>query len=220
MNSTEIMVEAIKQGHFSDVQTLLESEPGLAGARTADGISIIMLAAYYQEPEIARLLAERAASLDIFEASTIGNLSVVQELVLKNPELVTTCSADGYPPLGLACFFGHQPVAAFLLSAGAQVNQPSENRMQVMPLHAAVARMDVDIARLLLMAGADPNARQADDFTPLHGAAQNGQLEMVELLLEFGADPGVLKSDGKTALDLAAEFQHPVVVEFLKKHKT
>ena len=52
------------------------------------------------------------------------------------------------------------------------------------------ARADViDIMRLLLRFGADPNQRGVNDYTPLHMAVAEGNLPAVRLLLESGADP-------------------------------
>ena len=60
-----------------------------------------------------------------------------------------------------------------------------------MPLHSAAATQDPEvryaIAKLLLEAGADPNARQQDEYTPLMAADQHGDTRLRELLLEHGA---------------------------------
>ena len=95
--------------------------------------------------------------------------------------------------------------ARLLVESGADVNTPSGNAQRVAPLHSAAAAQDVEIARLLLERGADPNARQAGGFTPLHTAGENGQIEIIRLLLEHGANPAVQAADGKSPADLARE---------------
>jgi ankyrin repeat protein len=77
--------------------------------------------------------------------------------------------------------------------------------MAIQPLHAAVAGDHLGIARLLLEAGADPNAVQQDSFRPLHGAAQNGNVGIVRLLLDHGADPTLSDAQGRAARALAEE---------------
>jgi ankyrin repeat protein/uncharacterized glyoxalase superfamily protein PhnB len=56
-------------------------------------------------------------------------------------------------------------------------------------LHTAAQRAHLDVVRLLLELGADPNAREAGDNTyPLHWAAANRCLDAVRLLLDAGGD--------------------------------
>jgi ankyrin repeat protein/catechol 2,3-dioxygenase-like lactoylglutathione lyase family enzyme len=56
-------------------------------------------------------------------------------------------------------------------------------------LHAAAKSGRIDVVRLLLDYGADPNAREAGDNTyPLHWAAAGRQLEIVRALLDAGGD--------------------------------
>ncbi len=213
INST--FLAAVQHGDLEQVTTLLDQDPALANARAENGLSAVLLAAYYGRPAIARLLAERRGSLDIFEASAVGNLERVKTLIGEHPALANALAPDGFQPLGLASFFGHYEVARFLVEKGAEVNAPSQNPQQVTPLHSAAASRSLEIARMLLEHGADPNARQNDDFTPLHEAAANGQLELVELLLAHGADINLSQKPGQTALAFAQQAGHPEVVSFL-----
>jgi ankyrin repeat protein len=96
-------------------------------------------------------------------------------------------SADGFPPVALAAFFGHPNVVRLLLDRGADPNQQAQNAMQVRAIHAAVARRSAEIVRMLLDAGADPNARQQGGYTPMDAAVQNGDQEIIALLVKHGA---------------------------------
>ena len=60
------------------------------------------------------------------------------------------------------------------------------------------------IVRLLLRAGADPNAPDDNGLTPLHWGAENSNPMVVTHLLEAGADVRARDNDGYTALHWAA----------------
>jgi ankyrin repeat protein len=83
------------------------------------------------------------------------------------------------------------------------------------PLAVVITWGDVDAARLLLEAGADPNARLEIDETALHRAASFDQLEIAQLLLEKGADPNVRDRDGLTPLDWAKIGNSQAVINLL-----
>ena len=55
---------------------------------------------------------------------------------------------------------------------------------------------------VLLKAGADPNARTANNWTPLHGVAKWGRPETIRVLLDSGADPAAVNDMGETPFDL------------------
>jgi len=222
MSANRDLLEAVKAGDVERVKPLIESDPALVNAADESGNSAVLLAVYYGRKTILELLLSHGPELSLFEASAAGDGERVKALLGEDPDLemdrVNSFAHDGFTPLGLASFFGHGDVVELVLSRGAEVNLASANRMQVMPLHSAVAGRHAGIARTLLEHGADVNAAQQDGFVPLHEAAQNGQLDMIELLLDYGADVGAKNADGLTALAIAVQEGHAGAAELLRQH--
>src|SRR5262249_50192683 len=71
------------------------------------------------------------------------------------------------------------------------------------PLLHAIHKRQGDAARLLVLCGADCNARGDRGLAPLIMAAGDGSLGIVRLLLPAGADPRAETRDGVTALTMA-----------------
>lgn len=71
------------------------------------------------------------------------------------------------------------------------------------PLHLAATNPNIAPLKVLLAAGANVNAEDADGATPLHMAAYTNRIENAKALLEAGADVHAQSSSGRTALMLA-----------------
>jgi uncharacterized protein len=211
----DTLFDAIKAGDIAQVRDLLATDSALANARDANGLSAVLTSAYYQQPTITAALLAAEPVLDLFEAAAAGASARLNELLAADPQQANAIAPDGFSPLGLAAFFGHAESARILLEHGANPALASQNSMQVMPLHSAVAGQHLAIAEALLAHGAPVNAAQSDAFTPLHGAAQNGQISMIQLLLAHGADPAARTSAGKTPRDLAIDEGHEEAAKLL-----
>ena len=148
---------------------------------------LILTAAYQGQPVIAAALATAKGELDIFEGVVTGNLEEVKLNVEYNPAALNDFARDGFTALQLAAFFGQEEIAHYLLEAGANVHAVAQNKMQIQPLHAALANNNFSITKAILEHGADANAQQQDGFTPLMAAVQHKNEALIELLRSFGA---------------------------------
>lgn len=87
------------------------------------------------------------------------------------------------------------------------------------PLISAATYDAVEIAQLLIRAGADANLGNGEGYTPLMFAALNKHAGTVRYLLSVGAKVDVCAPNGFTALHLAVSAESIVVVKALLKAK-
>ena len=213
----DALIAAVQAGDTARVRELLAEDATLAEARNDAGVSALMLSRYHGSPdELTSALREARDDVDVFEAATLGEVERVEQWLNDDQDLLNVRSADGATALHFAAFFAQPETAKLLVHRGASVRAVSSTFGNVTPLHSAAAGGSADIVRALLVAGADPNARQNGGFTPLHGAAQNGDAQMARDLLEHGADPRLETDDGLTALAIAEEQGHDEVAALLR----
>jgi ankyrin repeat protein len=83
-------------------------------------------------------------------------------------------------------------------------------------LHWAVERDDIELADLLIRAGARVDARTREGVMPLQLAAVNGSAQMLDRLLKAGADPNApLTAASDTAVMMAARTGKPDAIRVL-----
>ncbi|HYW30540.1 MAG TPA: ankyrin repeat domain-containing protein [Gemmatimonas sp.] len=220
---TEIqrLAEAIVAGDITASEALLDAHPGLASSRTEGGESVVLMALYRGHTALAERLAS-GTETDACEAAALGNAARLQSILAKTAgstgaghrdtleaRPIHMFSSDGWTPLHLAGFFGHEEAAVVLLDGGASLDVLSTNSTANTPLHASLAgRVNDRLVKLLVGRGADVNARGAHGLTPLHLAASRGAEALVMLLLVHGADVNAATDDGRTASDIARERGH------------
>mmetsp|Transcript_23945 Transcript_23945/g.35149 ORF Transcript_23945/g.35149 Transcript_23945/m.35149 type:complete len:330 (+) Transcript_23945:62-1051(+) len=84
-----------------------------------------------------------------------------------------------------------------LLQEGVNANAVLSHK-QWTALHYAVEQSSIEKVRMLLLAGADPNAPTHNLRTPLHFAAIRGNITIIRMLCIAGAKPDVADSNGMT----------------------
>ena len=164
-------------------------------------------------------------------AAREGNLAALDTLLEAgaNPD---DSLPNGTSALGLATFNAQYDAAARLLEAGADPNARGQgwsalhqvvwtrrpNLGRNPPFPVPLGRLDgLDMARLLIERGADPNLPQEREprdgnrnmldrtgATPFLLAAKAADVPMMRLLADMGADPSITTANGATAMMAAA----------------
>jgi ankyrin repeat protein len=149
--------------------------------RDADGMLDAMHALYRGDTEAAYRLLPPDAELTAHEAATFGRIDRLRELLDENPARANEFSPDGFSPLHGAIFGGQEEAVRLLIEHGADLEAVSTASFaQVRPLGTAAFVRSAPLARILLEAGADPNAA-------METARENDDEAMIALLREFGA---------------------------------
>ena len=211
----EDIMNLLRGRQTAELIRALEADPSLIDYKDGNGTSLLLLSAYYRNPEVMQSIVERRKHFTFFEAAACGLLEPLREHVSQDAGLTNAFAPDGFTALGLAAYFGREDVVRFLLEHGARASLAAANGSCVAPIHSAVAAKDFSIARRLLDHGADVNAKQHGGYTPLHSAGLHGDLPMAELLLSYGADRSIRSDEGKTAYDMAQEKGHTALLGLL-----
>lgn len=70
------------------------------------------------------------------------------------------------------------------------------------PLHEACSNGFIDIARCLLLYGADLSETAHSGIRPVHEASESGSIDIFRLLLQYGADPQITTYNGNLNKEL------------------
>ncbi|MFN0108552.1 MAG: ankyrin repeat domain-containing protein [Blastocatellia bacterium] len=134
-------------------------------------------------------LRERGAYVDLNTAASIGDVTRVKQLLKRDPSLANKVSE----------------YVTYYIGSGA-------------PLKNAAARGHLEMVKLLLKHGADPNLPE-EGIAPrghaLYSAVANGHYEIAKLLLEHGAYPNPEVESSADALSRAISNNNQLMIELL-----
>lgn len=169
----EELIEAAKVGDEAAVRTIVSRAPALIRQRLPSGESALMTALYRGHQSVVQALIELGADVDVFAAAATGRLADLTR-ALDDRGVLNSYSFDGWTPLHLASFFGHEDAVRTLLDAGSTIDAISCNSLRNTPLHAAAAGRHTGVALLLLERGADGSIPDSGEYTALTIAEENG----------------------------------------------
>jgi len=132
--------------------------------------------------------------------------------------------ADDYAREAFHDVIERNDIKDFERLVGAYMNHPLGAVVLPDALRVAVIYSRVEMVKLLLKRGVNPNLlTTTTKYTPLMQAASSADLELVKLLLDAGAELNAQDQSGHTALDEAEMYTsssegHRTVAAFLREH--
>src|SRR5262249_3733705 len=209
----EVIAAAIRERDLAKMRTLLEADPTLVHAKDVRTNQPIHWAVMTRQLDVIDELLARGADLGAKRGDGAlpiqlsngdyhfrGWRDVPRNWSTTPAEVRTHLRAPGaYVDICTACFMGDlERVRELLGHDPSLANRPSEYLTYYAcsgtPLRNAASAGHLEIVKLLLQCGADPNLPE-EHIAPrghaLHSAVCNGHIEIVKLLLEHGAYPSV-----------------------------
>lgn len=198
-------------------------QPGLQVA--AGGLTPLMVAIWWGNDDIVRLLLEQGAKLEqsnrtldraVHVAAYTGQLPALQ-LLLDHRARIDYGDFWQSTPLHYAALYGRLELVQLLLGAGADMEAADEAGFT--PLLNAVEHDQLETVKYLLSQGANRRARTFGiGKGPLRVAATSNALKVAEHLLELGEKVDGELSDNMRPLHEAVSSGHPQMVTLLLQH--
>ncbi|MBN1974174.1 MAG: ankyrin repeat domain-containing protein [Sedimentisphaerales bacterium] len=175
------LCRSVGQGHIDTAALLISKGANINTLHY--GITLVNVAMMQHKDEMLKFLITKDLYIPpIHVSSYIGELTKVREYLSQGIN-VNLQDKGGFTPLQCAVLGGHKDIVDILLSNGAEVDLKDKNGLT--PLFLANT---IDMAVLLLGAGANPKTTNMFGNTMLHRAVNGRNMEIIELLLSQGVD--------------------------------
>jgi ankyrin repeat protein len=225
---TPLMFSA-REGDLDSARLLVAAGADV-NAIAADGKDALGLAVFNGNYELASFLVGSKSKVN--QADTQGFTPLFWAVDRRNmetaPNFPWMVTADPLPLIRTLLDAGANPNALVNNTPRARMRAGSPRIVFATPLMRAAFSGDLELVKLLLAKGADPNIRSKDEETMLEAAAGLGfiqgyskgkasaeRLEVVKLLVGLGADVNAADDYGITALMAAANMGDVSIIQYL-----
>jgi ankyrin repeat protein len=220
---------AAREGDLESARLLVTAGADV-NAIAADGKDALGLAVFNGNYDLASFLVDNKSKVN--QADTQGFTPLFWAVDRRNmetaPNFPWMVTADPLPLIRKLLDAGANPNALVDNTPRARMRAGSPRIVFATPLMRAAFSGDLELVKLLLAKGADPNIRSKDYETMLEAAAGLGfiqgyskgrssaeRLEVVKLLVGLGADVNAADDYGITALMAAANMGDVSIIQYL-----
>jgi|GEM_PF-5934989 len=205
----KILVIAAETGYWEIIDSLVQAGANVHTADPAFGQTPLSFAIHNNHLGAIHSLIKNGANVQHVDSR--GNTFSHQarsvyalRLLMRHGVNINTNDGWGRSTLHAAVFFGNETaIVRTLIQKGISVHQTVRDDEHI--LHLAIEPTEtktneIDLVRILLENGANPNVVDRQKHTPLHLAAENNSPEIMNLLISKGALVDVLDVSRSTAL--------------------
>jgi|GEM_PF-516294 len=221
------LLEAVGRYDVETVRAMLKKDPSLAQRTKSPGrrSTLLVVAAfinydgeYFWPPgknEVLKEVLRYLPPTDAWEACIVGDFAKAKTFLDKDSDAIRS-EKSGWSTLHAAAYSGNVELVKLLISRGANIEAIAKTKYKNTPLHTAMLTRQYEVARALVLAGADINHADGN-YTALHDAARQGNAEIARFFIEHGADPNARTDRGETPVSAARSHGHPELAAELEK---
>ena len=208
-DGTTAILQAAKDGDLARVESELARDPLLAQASNETGDTALHVAAERGALPIVDMLLAAGANPNAMRGDGVKPIHAVllhgwRARVTREQAWTVAdrlLARGGEYNIYIAAWRGDMPFVRDALARDASLAS-FEDTCRHRPLSAAASRNDIEMVKLLLEHGADPNAPEhgAPRGHALWTAVYNQRREMARLLVDYGADPNAMVESSGTPM--------------------
>lgn len=229
VDEDSLVVKALKEQDMAKLNILAQNQ-NLLNARNVEGYGPLHVAAHLNLVAGAKVLIGHGADLE--SRDSYGYTPLCEAISSRNEELALELLDQGAEwscgkrvsdtALHIACKTGSEKIVQALLKLASSRDKAdlkfvdATNEVHQTSLYHACNAKEFNIAKLLLAAGANPDAGSGDgEITQLGELAADNNIEAVRFLLDHGAAVDSQDNLGRTPMYRAADANHHELCKFL-----